>query len=569
LITKKQLEKHDLSDVRYWFLHDLFYACQVIFPDVAIEPHLEMCNFLENMGNPISAAKYKEHRESVTLKQPNKLLVGSRGILKSSIKQVHLVRLGLMNPNLRILDLLMTLENAKGDLSMIANILDHPVLRREFADIIPDEKERKSLPWSQERLCLKRPNKVPEPTYTAAGVGKRLTSRHFNIIAVDDGVAATIHDMTSEEIRPNPKDIDRMIGMHRVQFSGLLDEKPAHRGDPNWLYPSQILSLNNRWCDDDYVDYIERFEPSFDEMVIPIRWPDDHPDKKKRNKPSWPTGPYGTEQALGELESKVTTYIWNTQYLCNPHNPAEQIFKKEWLQFFDKFPGKPLNTVAIMDPALSLDKTACFTAVIVVSQDELGNWYIREAIREHADTDRQLDLVFSLCESYQDQAMSLFAIEDVLFQAKILDLTQKDPRYRRLKELGIALVGEHPYKNEIKEQRIEAMQPRFRNSSIFIRRGLNELVNELIRYRRKTASIRDLIDALSYIPRLLFDPLGRRAKPTIQAGDSFKDGIRYEDIEAEIMGAGGLDIFSEQSPELDTDGRLSYAQEGELVAANW
>jgi len=100
-----------------------------------------------------------------------------------------------------------------------------------------------------------------------------------------------------------------------------------------------------------------------------------------------------------------------------------------------------------------------------------------------------------------------------------------DPRYKKLNEWQIALLGEKPHKNEVKTQRIEALQPRFRSGRVFLRRDQKELIHELTRFRRNTPSTVDLVDALGYIPRLLYDPLNRRnakrAKGT-EGGFKFK-----------------------------------------------
>ena len=492
-----------------------------------------ICEFLEDAGEPIDAEEWRLNKGSIRLIPHNRLLVGARKLLKTSIKQAFMIQLGLQNPNVRILNLLATQDNADDDLALIKDLFDHPTLRQLFPDIIPNESERKRLwKWSKRQMCLKRSEKFPEPTYTAAGLGKKLTSRHYNIIIPDDIVTAKLDNLTQDEIRPGPDDVSKAIGYHRVQMTGLLDNKPIHRGDPQVLYNSQIITLNNRWGDNDYVDFIEQNDDSFEEMVVPVIWPSDHPDMDKRNKPAWPEGPFGHLDDLKQLEKRTSTYIWNTQYLCNPVNPREQVFSKAWFLYYDQCPP-PVNTVAFMDPALNRDKSQCYTAVVVVSQDEFGNWYVREAFREHMDTNRQLDVVFNICTSYPGQNFKTFGIEDVLFQEKIFDLIRRDPRYALLNQYGIMLVGEHPNRNEAKEQRIEALQPRFRNGSIYIKRNQKDLIQELTRFRRKSNSIRDIVDTLSYIPRMLFDPVGRRALNKLIVTEP--NSISYESVMNELM----------------------------------
>jgi len=530
--------------IRWWCRNSLFYLAQILFPDIVPEPHWDMCAFLENNGTPIEAKLYKENRAAVSIKPNCSLLVGARALLKTSLKQARMVQLGLQNPNLRILDVLSTQTNAETDLSLVRNLFDNIILMQAFPDIIPTEEERKKLPWSAEYVCLKRTEAYPEPTYTAAGIGKNLTSRHYNIIIPDDIVVAKLDYMSAEEIRPSPMDIQKAIGWHQVQLNGLMEMKPTHRGDPEVLYPPQVLSLNNRWSQDDYVDYIERFHPEFSISVYPIKWPETHPTKP--NMPTWPAGPRGTIEELDSLERSMSTYIWNTQYLCNPSDPKEHVFSKEWLQFYPIAPhDKIVRKVGMMDLGLSLDKSACYTAAIIVGQDEYDTWYVLDAVREHADTAGQLDMFFNLAEYHKPD---IFAMEDVLFQEKMLEIVRADPRYPQLSDWGTVFCGERPTRGESKEQRIEALQPRVRNGQLLLKADQVELIHEMTRYRRNTASTRDLVDALSYIPKLI-SPATKGVKLNQKAEQSWGDGIPYEEIEAAILGQSDPGIYGYITPD--------------------
>jgi hypothetical protein len=204
----------------------------------------------------------------------------------------------------------------------------------------------------------------------------------------------------------------------------------------------------------------------------------------------------------------------------------------------------------MMDPAVSLDKSACYTSLVVVGQDDLGNWYVLDALRDHLDTAGQLDMIFNAAEAWRDHKLDLIAIENILFQEKLIDCVQMDPRFHKLNEWNIALIGEKPHRNEVKAQRIEALQPRFRSGRVFLRRDQKELKHELTRYRRNTPSTVDLVDALGYIPRLLYDPLERRTsntkkEKTVESG--FK--ISVDQILDELEMADNDDLFPQYTDE--------------------
>ena len=516
--------------MRWWCLNDLFFMCQVLFPDVVEEPHGDICRFMEEEGPPISLHDYENNRAGLTIAPDYKLEVGSRKILKTSIKQAWLVQTGLKNPNLRFLLLSNTITNARIDLSMVRALLMNPVLRMLFCDIIPTDEEiaKKKTKWSEEEVCLKRTEDYPEPTYTAAGLKKTLTMRHYNIIVPDDIVVAKLDTMSAEEIRPSAGDVEKAIGYDQTQFMGLLEEKPTHRGDPKILYPSRIMSLNNRWGDCDYVDYLLRYRPEYKVLIVPIVHPKDHPAPSKRCQPVWPAGPMGTLADLERIFATMSSYIASTQYLCNPTDPAEQVFRKEWIKYYLGRPPIVGRPVAMMDLGLSQDKSACYTATVVVGQDEKGCWYVLDAVRDHLDTKGQKDMFFSLCEVWKPR---VFCMEDVLFQDKMLDAVREDPRYHMLLDWEVSFYGEQPLKGESKDQRIEYLQPRVRNQMIVFKREHTELISELTRYRRGYSGIKDLIDALAYIARLMPPPECAAKAQVFKDEAGIEDGILYDDIE--------------------------------------
>tara|TARA_R110002020_G_scaffold234638_5_gene446718 strand:+ start:2246 stop:3991 length:1746 start_codon:yes stop_codon:yes gene_type:complete len=560
-ITTGLLKKHPIEDDNYWFKRDLFLLCTAIWPDIAIEPHRDMCIYLADTGEPIDADAYR--RKQVNRFQPaiDRSLVGARGILKSSILQAYVVQLIIQNPEIRILYLQNTIENAKRSVGVIKGLLEHNErIAKAFGHIIPQKRDRgKKYQWSSAGICVVREGDYPEPTITPAGIGTNLTSRHFNVIIMDDIVTATKDHMSSEEIRPSAQDIEKAIGWFRTQANGLLDRKPIHRGDPQHLYPPQRISLNNRWAPNDFVDFITRKLESFTSMVVPIQWPNEmgHPtspkDESKLGKPTWPDGPLGTSDAIQALAKEQSSYIFNTQYLCEAVDPAENVFLKEYIQFYDRTRVRDIKFIkkaAFMDLAQSVSKQACFTAIVVVGMDEHGAWYILDACRGKWTTSEKIDEFYRLCELHKPDT---FGVETVLFQEVVFENIRKDLRYSNLSSWGVVLVDEKPSKGEVKEHRIEAMQPRFRNGMVYMREDQQDLFYELTRYRRTNRSSPiDLIDSLSYIPRLMPDPVAlRKSREKIGSDQSFGESISYEELEEEILNThsrGGIfdDVFSSE-----------------------
>ena len=74
------------------------------------------------------------------------------------------------------------------------------------------------------------------------------------------------------------------------------------------------------------------------------------------------------------------SYIFAHQYNNEIIPGDDQDFKKEWLKYYTELP-RLKHTFAMIDPAISLDQAACFTAFCVVDVDVENNWFLKAARR--------------------------------------------------------------------------------------------------------------------------------------------------------------------------------------------
>ncbi len=145
----------------FWFF------CRVIMKNdwLTKEVHLDLCNFLQQ-------------------DYPNKKLVElPRGFLKTTVASVYYpIWLAINNPSIRILLVQNTFENAAKRVHEIRSIFErNDLFKALYNEIVPNFNS-KNIRWSNECAEVNRPTTFPEGTFESAGVGTKLTSRHYDCI---------------------------------------------------------------------------------------------------------------------------------------------------------------------------------------------------------------------------------------------------------------------------------------------------------------------------------------------------------------------------------------------------
>lgn len=204
-----------------------------------------------------------------------------------------------------------------------------------------------------------------------------------------------------------------------------------------------------------------------------------------------------SEDYLKRQRKAQGSYIFAHQYL-NEIIPSEnQDFKKEWIKYYDEGP-KVKHTFAFIDPAISLEDNACFTALAVIDVDTDGIWYLKAARRVRITATETIALIFKLQEIYKCQ---IIGVESVAYQMALMHFL--DAEMKRRKQV-VPVHAIHPGTDKSKHTRIRALVPRFEWGRIFIKRGLHEFEDEYLKFPRGTFV--DILDALSSIEEIAYPP---------------------------------------------------------------
>lgn len=427
------------------------------WPDLD-EFHKELCSFVETGKN-------------------KKLILVPRGHLKSSVITVgYALREIVKNPGIRILIANATYQMAKNFLTQIKHHLQkNEKLRAVYGDLSTNADK-----WSESAITVVAPNEAylekKEPTVTVFGIGGNLTGQHYDLILMDDLVNREnigTEDQI-EKVKQFYKDCQPLLDVGgRMVIIGT-------RWDYNDLY-GWILDEPNVLSD---FDIMVRQAYEGDWRVGKILFP---------KKFTW--------EIFEEIKRQMGSADFSCQYLNLPVDAETAPFKRKWFKYYEQsdLKGTALNTFTTVDPAISQEKSADYTAIVTVGVDQYNNWYILDIIRERLNP---LEIINKLFLVYQRWYPLEMGIELVSFQKTIkfflLDEMRKRNLFLPIKELK-------PDARESKELRIKGLIPRYETGTIFHPKEAaftEVLENELVRFPKSVND--DVIDSLAYQLQLTF-----------------------------------------------------------------
>ncbi len=453
-----------LSVLKNKGLKDLFLFNKNVLQAEQGERFVSLVNFHKDLCNFVTDKQDKK-----------KLILIPRGHLKSKLITIgYSVQQILKSPKVRILIYSATWQMAVDlNLSIQRVLQGNSRLKEIWGDISVGAKE-----WSQDRTRLSE-NITREPTITAAGIENNLVGGHYDIIIMDDVV--------------NRDNIGTMDQINKVvqRYKDSLD----------LLEPSgQLIVIGTRWHDSDLYGWI--LDPSNDikssyEIMV-----------KRAFGGNIMTGEdfaalWPEKFTLVELKGRLREEGWShfsAQYLNDPVPEEDADFKRSWFQYYDAsdLKGRLLNRFLVIDPAISLDKSADYTAMVVVGVDENNYVFVLDIVRQRLSPNDLISAIIRLVENWQVLDVG---IETVAFQKALAYSLREDLRFKRRP----FHITELKPNERSKDTRIKGLQPLYENGKIYhnkLHPNNIFLEDELVRFPRATHD--DIIDSFSYCLDLIF-----------------------------------------------------------------
>jgi predicted phage terminase large subunit-like protein len=431
--------------------------------------HKDMCTFIDRN------------------KKKKKLTLIPRGHLKSTVITVgRSLQAICADPSVRIL-----IANATYSLScsFLTEIKRHlkfnENMKMIWGDLTKDYEK-----WSENQITLSKSKQIggqKEPTVTAMGVESNLTSQHYDIIIGDD--------LVNKDYVNTKDQIQKTIDFYKECLNLLEPDGEmiliGTRWDDKDLY-GWIMDPENHVLDDFEVFIREAYQGNLDDdegfqALYPKKF---------------------TRKHLRKLREQQGPYVFSCQYMNSPIAKDDADFKAEWFHEYDPtdLRGKPLNKFTAIDPAISLEKEADFTAMVTVGVDEFGFIYILNIERLKVKPKELIDKIFEINRLYHPTVMG---IEDVAFQ-KTLQYTLSEEMSTRNEWLPIKPIRPN---NRTKDQRIRGLQPLYANGRILhnsLVPNISHLEDELLRFPRGKHD--DVADALSYLLDFMFPAKRRKSE---------------------------------------------------------
>lgn len=213
-----------------------------------------------------------------------------------------------------------------------------------------------------------------------------------------------------------------------------------------------------------------------------------------------------SQEKLNELRRSQGVYKFSNNYLNITVPDEDQDFKQTWVKYYDQLPTN-LYTFVFIDPAISLNDGADYTATVVVKVDSDKNWYVTMARRQRITATETLSWIFKLYDDLRPQAVG---IEEVAYQSALKQFIAEE-MLRRDKIIPLKGIKRASFTTDgglksdnSKGARIRSLIPRFEFGKIFLSQGLDDLLLEYKSFPRGAHD--DLLDALSSIEDIVFYP---------------------------------------------------------------
>jgi predicted phage terminase large subunit-like protein len=228
-----------------------------------------------------------------------------------------------------------------------------------------------------------------------------------------------------------------------------------------------------------------------------------------------------SEQFLADMRRTQGTYKYFNQYENKVLPDGEMDFKQIWIKNYTILPTN-CYTFAFIDPAISLNDGADYTASVVVDVDADKNWYVKLALRQRITATDTVKWIFKLYEQFKP---AIIGIEDVAYQKALLHFTVEEMHRRNtiipikgIRRSNISSDGSK-FANNSKPFRIRSLIPRFEFGKIFVSQGLDDFLMEYKSFPR--GSHDDILDALASIEEIAFYPnKEKEVKRELQPNDT-------------------------------------------------
>lgn len=434
-------------------------------------------------------------------RRDNILILLPRAHLKSHMVAVWCAWWITKHPEVTILYASATEDLANAQLSAIKGMLESPIYRKYWPEMINAE-EAKREKWSATEIKVDHPRRkefgVRDATVAARSIKGNTTGAHCDVLVLDDIVVPA--NAYTEEGRRN-------VAAGYSQFSSVKNPGSktlavGTRYHPSDIYNSMSEMMSEEYDEDGNIVGEDSVYDIYQKAVIEEEqfiWPrEQHPKTKK-----W----YGfNNQVLAKIKSEYHSVgesaQFAAQYYNDPNDPDSQRLDYSKFQHYDQkyltyrsgswyFKNQKLAVYAAADVAYTTGQKSDYTAIAVVGVTADNMIYVLEVLQFKSD--KYDEFYSTILTLYLKWKFKRIQIETQAGGALIAQYIKDQAR----KE-GQAIVVEHKMTTgQNKKERIAAvLEPKYETQSLWHYRGgyMGVLEEQLVLAR---PSHDDLKDALA------------------------------------------------------------------------
>jgi len=325
----------------------------------------------------------------------NQLVLLPRGHMKSKLIAYRTAWWLTKHPETTILYVSATADLAEKQLYAIKNIIDSPIYRRYWKDMIHEE-EGKREKWAVAEIAVDHPKRklegVRDASVKAVGLTSNTTGFHADVVVLDDIVVPG--NAYTEEGRSKVSSAYSQLAS--IENPGALEWVVGTRYHPRDIYDTMVNMKEQIFDDAGELESEENVYELFQKVVETdgeFLWA-----KQKRSDGK----AFGFDaKELARIKAKyVDITQFYAQYYNDPNNSEAANINAEDYQYYDRavlqnkegdwyIRDRKLNVFAAIDFAFSLRKQADSTALVVVGVDHQSNYYVLDIDR--FKTDRIVD----------------------------------------------------------------------------------------------------------------------------------------------------------------------------------
>lgn len=470
-----------LAELKHKADNDFYFFCKEIlgYTDMEIQPHKELCDYISKW------------------KKDSKLILLPRGSFKSTVATVCFALYTLCrDSNERIMIATENFQNSKLYLREIKDhITNNEMMKKLYGEMEPISKNEGD--WTATEITIATKGKAGagggrvsgrEPSIQVTSLGTVKVGLHFTTLICDD-LVSNQNTATNEQMQ-------KVIDWYKYLLS---------IADPG----SKLIVIGTRYHFGDLYAYIQENEPDNFDILVRGAYNED-------GSLYFPTRL--TKAFLDKQRKRQGSWIFSCQYMNQAIDTENQVFREEWLQFYETLPDR-LNYFITIDPAGTTGRESDFTAVLVIGIDCHNNIWVLENHQLKVTQGEWMDLVFRKSMEYKISSGKMVDASGKTVKSweseggcVSLETNALQKTYKYAFDLEMEArnqwFGIHEAKptgsSGNKESRIAALQPFFEQGKIFLRSNQVSLIDQILRFPKSRND--DQLDALKDVLPIMYTP---------------------------------------------------------------